>query len=190
MIEICERYLDARDRKLLKGAQMKLAIQAEIIMRSCAKVGIIALIDEATGYQQVRAKQALQLKLQAFIADEIQDWARMFPEEFWYELARLEGVRYSPRSRPLRWGKYVMMFVYDAIDGDVGKELRKKNPNPHFLQNHHQWLKKFGRDKVHDQIQRVVTIMKLCDDMDDFRKKFLRVFKKSEVDQQLAFDWM
>jgi hypothetical protein len=38
-----------------------------------------------------------------------------------------------------------MMFVYDA---DVGRELRKKNPNPHFLKNHHQWLKKYGQDKV------------------------------------------
>jgi len=42
-------------------------------------------------------------------------------------------------------------------------------------------LKEFGRQKVHDQIERVVTIMKLCDDMDDFRKKFARVFKKSAI---------
>jgi hypothetical protein len=48
-----------------------------------------------------------------------------------------------------------MMFVYDAIDGDVGKELRKKNPASKFLSNHHQWLKDFGRNKEHDQIQRV-----------------------------------
>jgi P63C domain len=53
-------------------------------------------------------------------------------------LARLEGVRYAPRSRPLRCGKYVMLFVYDSIDPDVGKELRKKNPNPSHGRNHHQ----------------------------------------------------
>jgi len=186
LIEICERYLDARAQGLLKPNQHHLARQAEIIVRSCAKLGIIALIDEATGYQKVRARNALQIKLQAFIADELQEWARMFPEEFWYELARLEGVHYSARSRPLRWGKYVMLFVYDAIDGDVGKELRKKNPNPKFLRNHHQWLKDFGREKVHDQIERVITIMKLCDNMDEFRTKFARVFKKSPL--QLSFD--
>jgi hypothetical protein len=33
--------------------------------------------------------------------------------------------------------------------------------SPRFLRNHHQWLKKFGRDKIHDQIERVITIMKL-----------------------------
>ncbi len=186
ILDICDAYLRARDEGKLHSSQVKLARQAEIITRACAKVGIIALIDEATGYQEFRKKQELQIKLQAFIAEEMQEWARMFPDEFWFELARLEGIHYSPRSRPLRWGKYIMMFVYDAIDGDVGKELRKKNPNPHFLKNHHQWLKQFGRNKVHDQIERVITIMKLCNNMDDFRDKFARVFKKSPL--QMKFD--
>lgn len=178
LIDICDAYLRARDIAMLSPVQLPLARQAEIITRACAKVGIIALIDEATGYGAFKRKQEYQLKLQAFIADEMQEWARMFPEEFWYELARLESVHYSPRSRPLRWGKYVMMFVYDAVDSDVGRELRKKNPDPHFLKNHHQWLKKFGRERVHDQITKVVTIMKLCNDMDAFRRKFAKLFNR------------
>ncbi len=190
LIEICDKYLEADERRELKPSQKKLAQQAAIVIRSCAKVGIIALIDEATGYQEHRAKNALQLKLQAFIADEMQEWALMFPEEFWLELAKLESVRYSPRNRPLRWGRYVMMFVYDAIDPDVGRELRAKNPNPHFLKNHHQWLKQFGRRRVNDQIQRVIAVMKLCHDMNDFRRKFAHVFKKSPLQQYFDdIDW-
>jgi P63C domain len=111
----------------------------------------------------------------------------MFPDDFWFELARLEGIRYSPRNRPLRWGKYVMAFVYDAIDPDVGKELRKRNPEPRHRSNHHQWLREFGRDKVNNQIQQVIAVMKLCDDMDDFKKKFARVFK-NEPYQLSIFD--
>lgn len=186
LIEVCEAYLRARDEGLLKPSQLKLAVMAEIIMRASAKLGIIALIDEATGYQEVRQKQALQIKLQAFIADEMQDWARMFPEEFWLELARLESIRYSPRNRPIRWGKYVMSFVYDAIDADVGRELRELNPNPHYRENHHQWLKQFGRERVHDHLQRVIAVMKLCNDMKDFNAKFDHVFKKKGL--QLGFD--
>ena len=180
LIEIAEKYLEARDQGLLKGAQYRLAKNAETVIRACAKVGIIALIDEATGYQKLRQERELQLKLQAFIADDLQEWALMFPQEFWLELARLEGVRYSPRNRPLRWGKYIMMFVYDAIDKDIGKELRERNPNPRYSRNHHQWLKQFGRDKVHDQITRVVTIMRLCQDMDEFRQKFRQLFQREE----------
>jgi hypothetical protein len=186
LIDICDHYIEAKNQNLLKPSQLKLAEQAEIIMRACAKTGIIALIDEATGFQKVRAQHALQVKLQAFIAEEMQDWARMFPQEFWFELARLEGVRYSPRHRPLRWGRYIMMFVYDAVDEDVGKELRDRNPNPRFLSNHHQWLKQHGREKVNNQIQRVITIMKLCNNMDEFRDKFSQVFKRAPT--KVPFD--
>jgi P63C domain len=190
LIEICEAYLNARDLGLLRSGQGKLAQAAEVIIRACAKVGIIALIDEATGYQEVRAKHALQIKLQAFIADEMQEWAKMFPDEFWYELARLEGIHYSPRHRPLRWGKYVMMFVYDAVDPDVGQELRSINPNPAFLHNHHQWLKKHGQDSVRHQIGQVVGVMKTCNSMDEFRRKFAHVFKRSPLQLELAgIDW-
>jgi hypothetical protein len=101
-------------------------------------------------------------------------------------LARLEGVHYSPRSRPLRWGKYIMAFVYDAIDKDVGKTLRKKNPNPHYGRNHHQWLKEFGKEKLIGQIQSVIMIMKLCNNMEEFRAKFARVFQKTPL--QTSFD--
>jgi hypothetical protein len=186
LAELCEAVLSAWQDGKLQEQQEHIARQCVILMRGFARVGIIALVDEATGYDKVKKQRDLQIKLQAFIADELQEWARMFPQEFWLELARLEGIHYSPRNRPLRWGKYVMMFVYDAIDGDVGKELRKKNPNPHFLKNHHQWLKKFGRDRVHVQIEKVVTIMKLCNDMDDFRSKFAKVFRKGPL--QLTFD--
>lgn len=189
LIEICELYLEARRQKLLKPSQIKLAIQSEIIMRSCAKVGIIALIDEATGFQQVRKKRALQIKLQAFIAEEMQEWAQMFPPDFWFELARLEGIHYSPKNRPLRWGKYVMAFVYDSIDKDMGKAMRTINPDPSKGKNDHQLLTDFGRQQVHDQIQKVVTIMKLCDNMKDFRQKFDRVFKKTALQMSFTDIW-
>lgn len=39
-------------------------------------------------------------------------------------------------------------------------------------------------NRVHDQITKVVTIMKLCDNMDDFRKKFSKLFNRSS---QLEF---
>lgn len=107
LIDICVMYQDARMSKTLKPGQKRLAEMAEIITSACAKTGIEALIDEATGYQQVREKRALQVKLQAFIAEDMQKWVKTFPDEFWHELARLEGIRYQARHRPLRWGNYV-----------------------------------------------------------------------------------
>jgi hypothetical protein len=68
------------------------------------------------------------------------------------------------------------------------KNCARKIQSPRFSKNHHQWLKKFGRDKVHDHLERVITIMKLCNSMADFREKFARVFKK-RLPQLSLFDF-
>jgi P63C domain len=136
--------------------------------------------------QLFRSRKALQLKLRAFIADEMQEWVRMFSTDFWFALARLEGIHYSPQNRPLPWRRYIMAFVYDAIDGDVGKKLREIKPDPHFEQIHRQWLSEFGTRRLNDHLQRAITIMKLCDDMSDFKRKFARVFKKSPLQMEFS----
>ena len=79
---VCDVYLEARKAKRLTSNQEPVAHICEILVRGLAKVGIIALVDEATGYQQVREKRALQVKLQAFIAEDMQKWVKTFPDEF------------------------------------------------------------------------------------------------------------
>jgi hypothetical protein len=155
-------------------------------VRACARVGIEALIDEATGYQEVRAKNALQVKLQLFIAEQMGDWVKRFPDEFWMQLARLEGVKYQSRKRPWRWGKYVMRFVYEAIDPDVGKRLAEVNPDPAKGHNHHQHLTDFGQKELNDHLQQVIAVMRLCNDMDDFKRKFPRAFPTGPVQLEFA----
>src|SRR5262249_47156885 len=157
-------------------------------LRACAKVGIEALIDEATGYDKFKKKREYQLKLQAFIAEELQEWVKTFPDDFWLELARLEGVRYSPRFRPIRWRKYFMQFVYDAIDKDVANKLREINKEPEKGHNHHQWLLAFGKDRLNQQLGSVITIMKLCKNMDEFRAKFGHVFKRRGLQESFEFN--
>lgn len=186
LIDMCDMYISANENGTLKSNQRGLADMSWVIMRACSKVGIEALIDEATGYQEVREKRALQVKLQAFIADEMQEWVKTFPDEFWEELARLEGIRYQARHRPLRWGNYVMRFIYNAIDPDVAAELKKRNPNPHHRQNLHQLLRDFGKDKLHQQLGGVIAIMRECKDMNEFRSRFERVFERRN---QIEFDW-
>ena len=78
-----------------------------------------------------------------------------------------------------------MRFVYDSIDPDLGKKLREINPDPRYRQNHHQWLREYGRDKLHRQLGGVIAIMRECKDMDEFRSRFARVFDRNP---QLSFD--
>jgi hypothetical protein len=188
-IEICDMYITAHERGKLRANQANLAKMASIIVRACAKTGIDALIDEATGYQEVRAKHALQVKLQAFIAEDMQKWVKTFPDEFWLELARLEGIRYQARHRPLRWGNYVLRFVYSAMDPDVARKLKEMNPNPHYKQNLHQYLRDFGRDRLHQQLGGVIAIMRQCEDMNEFRRRFAKVFAPDHQLELFDVDW-
>ena len=101
MIEVCQGFVAALqstfdpNSKLpkLTDRQVQMAMKASAFLSACAKVGLEALIDEATGYQFVRAEDALQVKLRAFIADELRAWEKTFPDELWVEFGRLTGGR-------------------------------------------------------------------------------------------------
>src|SRR6267143_590695 len=101
--KICEVWLDAEESGKLGKRQKLIAKKAKTIIRALAHVGIIALVDEATGYQEVRNKEALQALLDAFLQHEFAAWAKRFPDEFYKELFRLRGLAWNKLSvkRPL-----------------------------------------------------------------------------------------
>jgi hypothetical protein len=87
--DLCDGMLEARRSIKLKERQEIVADQCEILLRSFAKVGIIALIDEATGYQYEREKIELQAILKAFISEEILKWQETFQIDFYKQIFRL-----------------------------------------------------------------------------------------------------
>ena len=110
---LCEVYLAARDAGALVSSQLPLAAASEMIVRSLSKVGIIALIDEATGYQEERDRDELQRFLSLYLSEERLKWAKMFPDEYYKQLFRLKGWTYKPLSvkRPQLVGKLTNQFL-------------------------------------------------------------------------------
>lgn len=181
VIAICEGYLKAREQGTIAESQKGLAERAEIFIRACAKVGIVALIDEATGYQAVRDADELQVKLAAYIAKDLNEWTKTFPTEFFEHLYRLEGMYppIPPKPYPQRFGRYVMAFIYDTLDQDVSDWLRRNNPNPQGQRHHHQWLtRSFGYVKLTDHLNEVIGIMKASPTMESFRENLTRAYSK------------
>jgi len=171
--DICGVWLAARRDDKLHPSQEHLAKQAEILMQAFAKVGIIALIDEATGYQLDRAHDALRLLLTRYIAEGLQKWIHTFPDTFFAELDRLYGnPKTSPRSRPQYYGGFINKYVYDPIEhGYVKAELDKLNITDEGkrLARFHQWLTDDGRTILTRQIGRVEGIMEMCSDIEHFK---------------------
>ena len=107
---------------------MEIATKAGVFLAACSKVGLIALIDEATGYQYVRSEEAMQLKLRLFLGEAMREWEQTFPEELWREFGRLTNWQGSLVQRPKYWGRLVMELIYEYLEPDVADWLRKHNP--------------------------------------------------------------
>lgn len=179
---ICELYLKARDEGQALPSQERVVAQADIIVRALAKVGIAALIDEATGYQYDREKDELQKLLSKYISEDYMRWQERFPRKFYKETFRLLGWVYDPLSvsRPAYLGKFTNKYVYEQMPPNVLETLQQKNPvneNGHRVRKHHQYLtEEIGVPHLDRHITKLITIMELSNDIEDFKKNFDRVF--------------
>lgn len=171
--DVCGVWLAARRKDKLLPSQEHLAEHSEVLMQAFAKVGIIALVDEATGYQLDRKHDALRLLLNKYIAEGLQKWLHTFPDSFFAELDRLYGnPRTSARSRPQYYGRFINKYVYDPIEnGYVKAELDRLNITDEGKRRarFHQWLTDDGRAILTRQIGRVEGIMEMCTDIEHFK---------------------
>jgi hypothetical protein len=128
LVDICKMYLNARKAGALTDNQKHLADQAEVVISAFAKVGITALIDEATGYQEIRAKDALQRYLEQVLRKELAVWAKTFPDEYYDQIFRLKDWNWSSKKRPQLVAKYTKDIVYERLGPGILNELEIKNP--------------------------------------------------------------
>lgn len=183
--KICTIFLKARDANALVGRQKALAIQADILIRGFAEVGIIALVDEATGFQKDRAREALALILEKFIAKELRAWTKTFPLEFYENIFRLKGWPFDPTSvkRPSVIGHYTNNIIYKRLAPGVLDELRKKNPIIDGRRKHKlfQWLTgDIGDPKLRSHIDGVLALMRVSDSWDEFKRLLKKAFPMYE----------
>jgi hypothetical protein len=195
LADICDAVLSARKAGALQRQQEHIAEQCEILVRGFARVGIIALVDEATGFQKDRTKDALSRILEAFIAKELQPWLRTFPSDFYQEMFRLRGMEYPNATvqRPRYFGVLTNDIVYDRLAPGALEELKKVNPKHESGRRKHkyfQWLTtNVGYPKLREHLGSVVTMMKLSNDWQDFKAKLDRLHPRHGKPTQLSMEF-
>ncbi len=114
---VCDLYLEVENNNTITAGQKHVLEKCKILLRSLAKVGIIALIDEATNYQDMRGKDELQLLLSKFITEELQNYSNEFPAEYFEQLFRIYGLPYDPTTnkRPRFFAKFNLKYVYECL---------------------------------------------------------------------------
>ena len=193
--QICEVYLKARDAHALAPNQQGIAVQADILMRAFATVGIIALVDEATGYQDLRSKRALAQILEQFIDKELQAWIKTFPDDYYREMFRLRGLSFPDGDvrRPQYFGHLTNDVIYKRLAPGVLDELKRVTPRDDDGRTSHRYFQRLtsnhGYPKLREHLGSVVTIMKLSENWPDFMEKLNRLHPRYGETMQLPFNF-
>lgn len=192
---ICEVWLRAQDAKALTKNQFAVADRANVLMRGLAHVGIISLVDEATGFQRDRAKDALAKILEAFVAKELQPWMKTFPTEYYEHLFRLYGYSFPPENkrpqwRPIFFGRITNEVVYNRLAPELLPELKKAATKTEKKAKLHQWLSgDIGHPRLREHLASLVTLLKLSNSPTEWRELVDKIHPRFPNSPQLNFNF-
>jgi hypothetical protein len=172
---VCSVYLEARRQNALPRQQRHIAEQCELVLQGLAHVGITALVDEATGYQELRDKVALQAILDQFLRKEFAAWAKCFPDEFYQHIFRLRGWTWKGMkvNRPQIVANYTKDIVYARLAPRILTELETRNPIERGQRKakHHQWLTEdVGHPALAQHLYAVIGLMRVSDSWNQFKQ--------------------
>lgn len=179
--DICDSILASRQSGKLRIQQVHIANQAEILVRGLARVGIIALVDEVTGYQEVRDRKALEEILNKYISEELRKWTPTFPTDYFTQIFRLKDWRTPsfPTARPGIMAHYTNDIVYSRLAPGVLHELQHRNPIVEHGRRKHKHFQHLTADHGHPKLKEhlgdVVVLMKAANSWQEFRRLLDRV---------------
>ncbi len=172
---VCEVFLDALEAKKVLKSQMHIAERAKILHRGLSRVGIAGLVDEATGYQEVRDRMALRAILDTYVSKELAAWEKRFPDDFYREMYRLRGWEWKSGTtkRTHAVAQYTKDLVYMRIAPELLAALEKLNPTDekgHRKAHHHRWLSvDVGQPALAQHFIALLALMKAADTWDQFK---------------------
>ena len=190
---VCEVWLKAREAGALQEQQLPKAQKAEILTRALAHVGIISLVDEATGYQNIRARNSLAKILEAFVAKELQPYVRTFPPEYYEHLFRIYGLPYPPPGnkgwRPSFFGKITNEVIYNRLAPELLPELKKAASKAEKKAKLFQWLTQdIGHPKLKEHLVSIVSLLKISTNPQEFMRYVGIAHPRYGEQLQIQFD--
>ena len=180
LVDICEAFLKARKSIKLSPRQQIIADQCEILVRGFARIGLVALIDEATGYQYERERFELQKVLTAYVSEEVLKWQLTFTDEFYKEIFRLWKQPFTPsniRKRPPFIANITIKYVYEQLPDGVLEKIKELTPRTergYRYRLHQSLTEEVGREHLKKQIHEVTALMSVADD----KTEFIGLFEK------------
>jgi len=184
--EILKVYVEAEKAKQLHPRQVKIAELAKRLLSALPKVGMIALVDEATGFQKDRPHDDLQRILEAYVLPEHRPWVKTIPREFTKELYRVYGWNTETQRGPRYAGKLTRKLLYEYLPSPVLPELDRLNPRIvgkpwQRPRKHHQHLsEQIGVEHFRGQLSGVMALLRASPNKRVFESLFERAYGRQE----------
>jgi hypothetical protein len=166
--DLCAVLIEAGRRSLLGKRSEHLAERAALLQHAFATLGIIALVDEATGYQGFRPQDALQAYLEKVISRELAAWVKRFPDEFYENIYKLKGWPWPGmgKNRYSVVGHYTRDLVFERLGPGVLGELEKLTPKDEVgnrKNKMHSWLSEdIGVPLLSQHLHALVSFQRLA----------------------------
>ena len=186
-VDLCKAYVDAmHDHALQTEKQEQTARRLYAIMTAFAKTGLIAVIDEVTGYQADRDRDEMQKVLEKYISAELLPWAKRFPDEFYKQMFRLKGWEYKGKAKTPYAGKLTNKYIYEYLPKGVLEELQKETPKSdtgNRKNRFHQHLsEETGLPNLDKQLQQTIALMKASDSWEEFDHLFKKAMDVQHIE--------
>jgi len=190
--KVCWVYHDASIAGQILPSQQKVATVCEIMLRALTNVAIDALIDEATGFQDMRARDALQKILNKYVSDEAKPWVLTFDDQFYKLIFSLNKWPYDPSSvkRPSVIGHWTN-DIYDRLAPGVREELHrvvKRNKNGRPAERLHQHIKLEAHPELVAYLTAVKALMRASPNWKFFQRLLQRSYPKIGSNLELPLD--
>jgi hypothetical protein len=197
---VCEVYLKFRDDLNAKIGSSDRATQnsarsslkqydhiikaCDVLTRGLARRGIIALVDDATGYRADQIKEDVLRVIAEYMSPRLLDITKRFQPVFFEEVYRLHGWDYKPGNihHPQYVGKFITKYIYEPLPPGVLEEMKERLPKNENGNRRSQLWRTLSIDTgiphLDKQINEVMLMMRLADSKDHFVHMFERAFGK------------
>lgn len=193
LIDICDAFLQARKEINLSPRQKIIADQCEILVRSFAKVGLIALIDEATGYQYERENKELHYILKALVSDEILEYQQQFQLSFYKEIFRLWDIPFTPKNiqrKPQFIGHLTNKYIYSNLPKGIFVLEKLKSKTPRTAKGNYKYRlhQSLTKDKGREVLKKVLYSVEAIASISKNKREFDRLINEKYGQKEIPFE--
>lgn len=190
---VCWVYQDAMTAAQLLPSQMHIGQACRALLKALTNYAIEDLIDQATGFEDLRKRNAILKIIEQHVRKDALPWVKMFDVDFYRHIYRLNGWNFDPAktARPGVIGHWTN-DIYDRLAPGVRPALHdrvRRNANGRPTQKLTQYLTpEEGKPRLRELLEGVKALMRISTTWEDFTQKLDIAFPKLNSTLQLPFD--